>query len=171
MSSETDSRTVKLISREGDAYELPAEAAKLSKLVKDAIDCENDDDDEEGVGEVVIAKVKSDCLRKVVEFLKHYAEDPMTEIESPLKGETILEIVQEEWYRNFIEVDQPLLFELVTAGNFMDIKPLLDLACLKVSVLLMGKNAEEIRVMLNLPKMTPEQEQEAREKHPWIFQD
>jgi len=33
-------------------------------------------------------------------------------------------------------VEQILLFELVTAANFMDIKALLDLTCLAVSVLI-----------------------------------
>jgi len=42
------------------------------------------------------------------------------------------EIVQ-QWYASFVDVDQGMLFELVTAANFMDIKPLLDLTCLAVS--------------------------------------
>lgn len=167
------SDTVKLVSKDGDTYELPFAAAKLSNLVKDAIGCTEDDDEEDEDRVVEVVKVGSNCLSKVVEFLKHYAApgQKMAEIETPLKGDTVEEVVKEEWYRNFIEVDQALLFELVTAANFLDIKPLLDLTCLKVSVLLVGKTAEEIRVMLNLPKMTAEQEQKAREDHPWIFQD
>ena len=59
----------------------------------------------------------------------------MTPITTPLKSNRICEIVQ-EWYANFVDVDQTLLFELVTAANFMDIKALLDLTCLAVSVLI-----------------------------------
>jgi S-phase kinase-associated protein 1 len=59
----------------------------------------------------------------------------VTPITTPLKSNRIGEIVQ-EWYANFVDVDQTLLFELVTAANFMDIKALLDLTCLAVSVLI-----------------------------------
>ncbi|KAH8068644.1 hypothetical protein JL721_6502 [Aureococcus anophagefferens] len=38
------------------------------------------------------------------------------------------EVVQ-EWYANYVDVDQELLFELILAANYMDIKPLLDLTC------------------------------------------
>ena len=60
---------------------------------------------------------------------------PVTTISAPLKSNRIDEIVQ-EWFARFVDVDQQLLFELVTAANFMDIKPLLDLTCLAVSVLI-----------------------------------
>ena len=64
--------------------------------------------------------------------IKQYA---VTSITTPLKSNRIEEIVQ-EWYADFVNVDQTLLFELVTAANFMDIKALLDLTCLAVSVLI-----------------------------------
>ena len=58
-----------------------------------------------------------------------------TPITTPLESNRIGEIVQ-EWYASFVDVDQTLLFELVTAANFMDITALLDLTCLAVSVLI-----------------------------------
>jgi len=59
----------------------------------------------------------------------------VTAITTPLKSNKIEEIVQ-KWYAEFVDVDQALLFELVTAANFMDIKSLLDLTCLAVSVMI-----------------------------------
>ena len=59
----------------------------------------------------------------------------VTPITTPLKSSRIEEIVQ-EWYAEFVDVEQIMLFELVTAANFMDIKALLDLTCLAVSVLI-----------------------------------
>ena len=41
--------------------------------------------------------------------------------------------------------DQEMLFELILAANFMDIKPLLDLACAKVASMIKGKTPEDIR--------------------------
>lgn len=59
-------------------------------------------------------------------------KNKVTPITTPLKSLKMEEIVQ-KWYADFVEVDQTMLFELVTAANFMDIKPLLDLTCLAVS--------------------------------------
>ncbi|KAL3790514.1 hypothetical protein HJC23_007663 [Cyclotella cryptica] len=141
---------------------------KLSQLVFDA--SENKEDEE--CSDVPILKVESECLEKVVEFLKHYEQEPLKEIKSPLEDNTFEGVVKQEWYRNFVqEVDSPMLFDLVTAANFMAIQPLLDLACLKVSCLLMGKSSEEIRIILNIPQMTPQEEEHARREHRWIFDD
>jgi S-phase kinase-associated protein 1 len=76
----------------------------------------------------------------------------VTPITTPLKSNRINDIVQ-VWYANYISdiiVDQTLLFELVTAANFMDIKSLLDLSCLAVSILIQGKTADEIRCIFNI---------------------
>eukprot|EP00566_Odontella_aurita_P026471 CAMPEP_0113542190 /NCGR_PEP_ID=MMETSP0015_2-20120614/9465_1 /TAXON_ID=2838 /ORGANISM="Odontella" /LENGTH=177 /DNA_ID=CAMNT_0000442211 /DNA_START=308 /DNA_END=838 /DNA_ORIENTATION=- /assembly_acc=CAM_ASM_000160 len=164
-----DERVVKLRSKDGDEFELSAKAAKLSALIKTSIECDEEDEDEDDQEPIVVdmLKVESSCLEKVVEFLEHHSEDPMDAIETPLNGNTLDEVVKQEWYRNFIGVPQSMVFELVTAANYMEIQSLLDLACLRVSVELMGKTAEEIRVMLNIPKMTPEEEKKARQEHKW----
>ena len=87
----------------------------------------------------------------------------MTNITTPLKSNIISEIVQ-EWYADFVNVDQALLFELVTAANFMDIKALLDLTCLAVSVLIKGKSAEEIRRIFNISNDFSPEEEEVEQK-------
>ena len=94
-----------------------------------------DDDEDMEDKKVPLPNVSADVLRKVIEFGKHYQEEQMTPIQTPLKSSKIEELVQ-PWYADFVKVDQVLLFELVTAANFMDIKPLLDLTCLAVSVLI-----------------------------------
>ena len=84
--------------------------------------------------------------------LHHIYTKKVTPITTPLKSNRIHEIVQ-SWYANYITdilVDQALLFELVTAANFMDIKSLLDLTCLAVSILIKGKTPEEIRCIFNI---------------------
>ena len=104
----------------------------MSALVASTID---DDDDDEEVREIPLPNVKDAVLTKVIEYCTHYLEEAMTPIQTPLKSSKIEDIVQ-PWYADFVKVEQALLFELVTAANFMDIKPLLDLTCLAVSVLI-----------------------------------
>ena len=102
----------------------------MSKLVETSID---EDADEDEVQEIPLPNVRSAVLTKVIEYCTHYQADPMTPITTPLKSSKVEEVVQ-QWYADFVKVEQVLLFELVTAANFMDIKPLLDLACFAVAV-------------------------------------
>eukprot|EP00538_Stauroneis_constricta_P012343 CAMPEP_0119557402 /NCGR_PEP_ID=MMETSP1352-20130426/9076_1 /TAXON_ID=265584 /ORGANISM="Stauroneis constricta, Strain CCMP1120" /LENGTH=167 /DNA_ID=CAMNT_0007604505 /DNA_START=139 /DNA_END=642 /DNA_ORIENTATION=+ len=164
---EDENRVVKLMSKDGKDFEITAKAAQLSVLVKDTLE-------ESEKTEVEIMRVDSKCLEKVVEFLKHYAEEEMREIGTPLRGSTFIEIMDQKWYQEFVSDDsisREMLFELLTAANYMGIKPLLDLACLKITFQLTGKSADEIRGILNLPEMTEEEERRAREEHKWIFED
>ena len=56
----------------------------------------------------------------------------------------------QEWYRTFVDaIEREMLFELLTAANYMDIKPLLDLACLRVTFELSQKTAEEVSRSIN----------------------
>merc|ERR1712182_80234 len=44
-----------------------------------------------------------------------------------------------EWDVEYVDVDQEILFELILAANYLDIKPLLDLTCAKVASMIKGK--------------------------------
>ncbi|KAL7428349.1 hypothetical protein ACHAXM_001236 [Skeletonema potamos] len=142
---------VKLTSKEGDTFDVPIEVARLSNLVVTTLgDDTNDDTNTEDVIEIPIPNVRTQVLAKVIEYCTHFHQEPkVTNITTPLKSNRIEEIVQ-EWYAEFVDVEQMMLFELVTAANFMDIKQLLDLTCLAVSVLIKGKSAEEIRRIFNI---------------------
>jgi len=85
----------------------------------------------------------------------------------PLKSAQMSEVVQ-EWYANFVNVEQEVLFELILAANFMDIKPLLDLTCATVASMIKGKTPEEIRKTFNIVNdFTPEEEAQVREENKW----
>jgi S-phase kinase-associated protein 1 len=59
-----------------------------------------------------------------------------------------LQNVQQEWYVTFTEeMDKEMLFETLRAANYLNIRPLLDLACLKITFMLQGKNPEEVGVV------------------------
>lgn len=199
-----NSRTVHLVSQEGESFDVPLSVAKMSELVKTMID---EDQDDEEAQEIPLPNVKSAILAKVIEFAQHYASEPMYEIEKvsfrnkiydisfrswfilfyllheiilclyvpplrykikqPLKSANMGEVVQ-EWYANFVAVEQETLFEMILAANYMDIKPLLDLTCATVASLIKGKSAEEIRKQFNIVNdFTPEEEAQVREENKW----
>jgi S-phase kinase-associated protein 1 len=125
-----------------------------------------DDDDEQTI-EIPLPNVKSQVLQKVIEFCEHHLEQPMTEIEKPLKSQVMADVVQ-KWYADFVELEQVLLFELILAANYMDIKPLLDLTCATVASMIKGKSPDDIRATFNITNdFSPEEEAQVRDENRW----
>ena len=83
-----DSRTVHLVSGEGESFDVPLSVAKMSELVKTMITEDQDDDD---VQEIPLPNVKSSILAKVIVFAQHYKIEAMTEIEK-VRYLTIIEL-------------------------------------------------------------------------------
>ena len=117
------------------------------------------------------------CARSAIDSISSFFVAPLTPpsaplpphspITQPLKSAQMSEVVQ-EWYANFVNVEQEVLFELILAANFMDIKPLLDLTCATVASMIKGKTPEEIRKTFNIVNdFTPEEEAQVREENRW----
>lgn len=120
--------------------------AKLSGLLKIMI--ENDSKETE----IPIVNVKERIMRKVIVFMNYYNENPMNNISKPIKSTNMNELVS-EWYSNFVNIDENnknKLYELISAANYLDIKPLLDLTCAKIATMIKGKSLEEIRNVFNV---------------------
>mmetsp|Transcript_21545 Transcript_21545/g.26393 ORF Transcript_21545/g.26393 Transcript_21545/m.26393 type:complete len:185 (+) Transcript_21545:210-764(+) len=172
-SEKNGTSSIKLISKEGDEFLVSTEVAKMSKLVEQTLDDEDDDCDfddysEDDMKEIPLPNVKAAVLTKVLEYCTYFTEiEPMRPIQTPLKSSKTEEIVQ-KWYADFCCVDRVTLFELVTAANFMDIKPLLDLTCLAVAVMIKGKTADEIRKIFNMSNnFTAEEAVQVTEENKW----
>ncbi len=153
-----------LVSQEYDKFIIPKSVAMMSDIVKGIINPTNDEDDDQ---EIPFPNVKSKVLAKVIEFMKYHTNNPMKEIERPLTRPNMKEIV-DVWYAEFVNVEQEMLFELILAANYMDIKSLLDLTCAKVASIIKGQSPEEIRTTFGLSgDFTPEEEAQVRKDNGW----
>lgn len=167
---EEDKRKCVLVSRDGARFSLLQSTASLSVLVKEMIDGE-DDDEEDEEKEVPLPNVSADVLAKVVEFLEYHKTDPMETIIKPLKSCKMEEVVG-EWYAKFsdipVDTNQELIYDMIRAANYMDIKPLLDLMCAKVASMIKGKTPEEIRETFNITKdFTEKEEEDLKQANRW----
>ena len=73
-----------------------------------------------------------------------------------------------KWDEDFFNVDQALVFELILAANYLDIKGLLNLGCKIVAKMIRGKTPEEIRKHFNIKNdFTPEEEEKIRKENEW----
>jgi len=153
--------TLRLESQEGEKFTVPKKVALMSELVKTMAEGDKEEN------EIPLPNVKSSVLKKVVEYMRYHADNPAKEIEKPLKSANMAEVVS-QWDADFVDVDQELLFELILAANYMDIKPLLDLTCAKVASMIKGKTPEQIRKTFNIVNdFTPEEEAAVIAENKW----
>ena len=154
--------SVKLKSSQGDVIEVEEEVACLSTLIKTMVEDSGTDE------EIPLPNVKTAILSKVVDYCKYHKESPPEEIQKPLKSSNLAECGVCEWDVEYVEIEQEILFELILAANYLDIKPLLDLTCAKVASMIKGKTPEEIRKQFNIVNdFTPEEEAQVREENKW----
>eukprot|EP00457_Paulinella_chromatophora_P012676 gb/GEZN01012904.1/.p1 GENE.gb/GEZN01012904.1/~~gb/GEZN01012904.1/.p1 ORF type:complete len:179 (-),score=52.53 gb/GEZN01012904.1/:474-1010(-) len=159
---DADDGNLQLESQEKTLFVVPKKVALMSELVKTMAE----GDTEEKV--IPLPNVKGNVLKLVVEYMKYHAENPPKDIEKPLKSANMAEVVGDPWDADFVDVVQELLFELILAANYMDIKPLLDLTCAKVASMIKGKTPEQIRTTFNIQNdFTPEEEEAVRAENKW----
>jgi S-phase kinase-associated protein 1 len=111
-------------------------------------------------------------VKKAIVFVEyHDANGKMVEIEKPLSSPNMADNVDDKWDADFIEAvaqSQACLFELILAGNNLDLRDLLDLSMSKVASMIRGKTPEEIRQTFNIVNdFTPEEEAQVREENKW----
>ncbi|CAB0036169.1 unnamed protein product [Trichogramma brassicae] len=118
---------IHLKSSDGVIFDLDLSIAKRSGMIKTMIESLGEDYLDEALP---LIKIKSNVLKKVIEFATHYKNTPIKE-----DGES-RQIT--EWDKNFLKLDMPILVELVNAANFLDMEDLLHLACRKMRSLING---------------------------------
>ncbi len=143
---------VRLLCSDGEEVEIDLDIAEKSVLIKGLID---DSGTEE---QIPLPNVKRPILEKVITFCQHLKDHAPPEIEKPLKSVDMASVV-DAWYADYINLEQEVLFELIMASNYLDIKPLLELSCSKVASLIKNKSIQEIRKFFNIENdFSPEEE-------------
>ena len=96
-----------------------------------------------------------------------FRDNAAPEIEKPLRSNNLSDVTT-PWYSEFVNLDQEILFELILAANYLDIKSLLELACAKVASSIKSRSIPEIRKYLNIENdFTPEEEAQIMEENKW----
>lgn len=116
---------------------------------------------------IPLPNVKGPILARVIEYLKKHVAD--AEDNKERKKEDVESL--KEFDKEFVKVDQSVLFDLILAANYLNIKELLDLTCQAVADMIKGKTPEQIRKTFNIKNdFTPEEEEEVRRENQWAFE-
>ncbi|KAJ3129742.1 hypothetical protein HK098_000111 [Nowakowskiella sp. JEL0407] len=153
---------VKLLSSDNQEFTVAKEVATQSVLIKNMLEDVGESDETP----IPLPNVTGPVLQKVIEYATQHKDDPPPQPEEDSKPKSSDDI--DEWDRNFINVDQGTLFEIILAANYLDMKGLLDLGCKTVANMIKGKTVEEIRKTFNIVNdFTPEEEEQIRKENEW----
>ncbi|CDO73545.1 hypothetical protein BN946_scf185014.g15 [Trametes cinnabarina] len=160
---------VLLVTSDNEQFVVDKEVAERSVLIKNML---------EDVGEsdqpIPLPNVSSSVLKKVLEYCEHHRGEPLPTADAEQSQDETRKRTTDisEWDQKFITVDQEMLFEIILAANYLDIKPLLDVGCKTVANMIKGKTPEEIRKLFNIVNdFTPEEEAQIRkENDQWLKQ-
>uniref|UniRef100_A0ACD5XZA0 Uncharacterized protein n=1 Tax=Avena sativa TaxID=4498 RepID=A0ACD5XZA0_AVESA len=122
---------------------------------------------------IPLPNVDAKILTKVIEYCKQHVEKSGADAAAgdADKDSKAAGVDHATFDTDFVKVDQPTLFDLILAANYLDIKGLLDLTCQTVADMIKGKTPEEIRKTFNIKNdFTPEEEAEIRKENQWAFE-
>jgi len=164
--SKAPAQKITLSSNDGVLIEVDRAVAERSMLIKNMLDDLGDDAVKDNTP-VPIPNVNEAVLRKIIEWCEYHRNDPPTNADDENDARKKTTYI-EEWDQKFMQVDQEMLFEIILAANYLDIKPLLDVGCKTVANMIKGKSPEEIRKTFNITNdFTPEEEEQIRRENEW----
>ncbi|KAG2358760.1 Skp1 family, dimerization domain-containing protein [Suillus spraguei] len=154
---------VRLVTSDNVEFVVDKEVVERSALIKDFTS--------EDVGESIpLANVSSAVLSKVIEYCEHHRGEPLPSADPDQNQDEIRRRTTDisEWDQKFMIVDQEMLFELILAANYLDIKSLLDLGCKVVANMIKAKTPDEIHRFFNIVnEFTPEEEAQINKENEW----
>ncbi|KAF8386240.1 hypothetical protein PRIPAC_75382 [Pristionchus pacificus] len=159
-------RLVKLISSDSNEYPVDPKIAKMSKTVAVLMEALNMEDSEDvevfEKNPIPLPNVEGAVLEKVLEWCNQHKNDPAPQEEEEENHDV------PECDKEFLKVEQKILFDLMLASNYMDIKGLMDSVAKMIASMIKGKTTEEIRATFNIVNdFTPEEEEKIRKENAW----
>lgn len=146
-----------LLSNDNKEFKIDKELADKSVLIKNMLEDIGDSD-----SSIPLPNVNYNILEKVFKWCKYHKDDPIQDEQQ--NGNTDIN----EWDQKYMDVDQEILFDIILAANYLDIKQLLDLGCKTVANMIKGKSADEIRKTFNIINdFTPEEEEQIKKENEW----
>lgn len=89
LDADVTDKILKLVSSDGEKFEVPKKTAVQSELVKTMAEGDKEE------SEIPLPNVKASVLRKVVEYMRYHQDNPARDIEKPLKSANMTEVVSQ----------------------------------------------------------------------------
>ena len=142
-----ENEEIQISSCEGNIYKISKKAAMRSGIIKGMIEDFPDDIS------FPMKSIKGNILEKIKEYLMHYKDEEPQKIEIPLKSNNFSECIN-NWDFNFLGNDIDIIFDLLEAANYMDIKPLHELVSAYLGSNIRGINSNSILKDFEIEKLS-----------------
>ncbi len=144
-------REIKLITKDGGVFALPLKFAQLSELVNTAI--ESDPNADELPLDFESGYLNSTVLQLIVKYLNIRKGEQVSDVPEPIPSSKMSDFVNFEDAK-FIDdlYDEHgiyVLYDVISAANYLHIKNLLQLGCAKLAALVKNKPVKDIPAILN----------------------
>ncbi|ODQ81863.1 hypothetical protein BABINDRAFT_160094, partial [Babjeviella inositovora NRRL Y-12698] len=160
----SDTPKVIIVSSDNGKFPVEQKVAEKSVLIKKMIEDLAPNGLEEDF-EIPTPNVRSNVLKAVLEWCEHHKD---TEFPDEDDDDTRKITPVDDWDKNFLQVDQEMLYEIILAANYLNIRPLLDAGCKVVAEMIRGKSPEEIRKTFNIVNdFSPEEEAAIKRENEW----
>ena len=143
---------IQISSSEGKIYKITKKAAMRSGILKGMME---DYPDEETFP---MKNIKGNIMEKIKDYLMHYENEEPQEISIPLKSNNFSECVN-AWDYNFLGNDFDIVLELLTAANYLDIKPLYELISAFLGANIRGINSNNIFKDFEIDELTEKEKE------------
>ena len=147
--------SVKLITKDGNTFEVDENVAKKFQTVKNLMDDIGPQDS------IPLPEIDNITFKKILEFTEYHMTTPVV-VEND-------EFIFSDWDTAFFKLENSLLLSIVTSSNYLDYKELLDMSVQSVANIIKDKSPEEIRAIFNIESdFTPEEEEAIRKENEWL---
>ncbi|CAL8099111.1 unnamed protein product [Orchesella dallaii] len=155
-----------LESSDHETFTVEVEIAKMSTTIKTMLEDLGVNSVEGNEEKIPLPNVRGEILKLVIQWAQQHRDDPPLPEDDDSREKRTDDITQ--WDQDFLKVEQAILFDLILAANYLDIKGLLDVTCKTVANMIKGKTPEEIRRTFNIKNdFTPAEEEQIRKENEW----
>lgn len=131
----SNTSTVRFKTVDNEIIKIKRELLKVSNVLKGFKNATEDDQP------VTLANLRADILRKIVSWIEQHKDDSPVEDDDEDSDKQSGEITS--WDKDFLNVDHQVIFELILAANYLEIKGLVNLCCNTIGNMFKGKKADE----------------------------
>lgn len=148
---------VTFITQDGQSFTMTLPQSNMSETIRNLIE------DSGTENPIPLPNVNAKIFAKVKQYCEYHIANPSAVVADADAGSKRTDDII-GWDLDFCKVDQPTLFELILAANYLDIKELLDVCCKTVANMIKGKTPAEIRATFNIANDFTKDEEDAVRK-------
>ena len=151
----------KLKSADGQVFEVDESILKTSKYLRDLIENNYPDLDQE----ININQIESKYLCKIIDYLRHYENIKPKKIPKPLTDSNLKSILS-QWDYTFINsMSLEECIDLLNGANLLEINGLINLSSAKIASEMLNGPIEQVREKFGIKSDMNPEEQKRYEKY------